>query len=149
MTNKTNNIQVQSFFAVIDAEIELWDAFEKALQEAGLPMSVGRFIPLHHLTSGPLRLQELTELSHAKQSAMSRMVERMMKDGLVEKRRDDDDGRAVSLCITDEGRSIERRARAVFEACLSDMFAPLTDDDMSTLIMLLGRIKVPGEKVRA
>ena len=140
---------VNAFFTVVNGEIFVWEAFEKELQVSGLPISVGRFIPLYYLAEKPMRLQELTERTHAKPSAASRLVERMVKDGLVEKRRDGCDGRAVELHVTPEGRRVEAQARAVFEQCVAQVFGDFTQDEVEELCMLISRMKAPGSKAGA
>lgn len=143
MNKETTSREVlskEAFFSIVNGEIFIWDAFQEALQAESMPVGVGRFIPLHFLVDGPLRLQELTERTHAKESATSRLVERMVKDGLIEKRRDGSDGRAVLLCITEEGQHVEARGRAAFAQCLAGLFDGFSDSELEMLVSLIARI---------
>ncbi|TRW87820.1 winged helix-turn-helix transcriptional regulator [Mycolicibacterium sp. 018/SC-01/001] len=54
---------------------------------------------------GPLRITELGELIGWEQSRLSHQLRRMRGCGLVERQGDDDDRRAATVAITDEGRS--------------------------------------------
>lgn len=139
--NNYDNLAAEAFFAIVNSEVFVWDAFEEALQASGSPVGVGRFIPLHFLARSPMRLQDLARLAHAKESAMSRLVERMVKDGLVSKERDGDDRRAVLLQITDEGRRVEEAGRLAFQQCLCELFGGLGEGELSTLCSLLARLQ--------
>ncbi|GAB2587358.1 MarR family transcriptional regulator [Streptomyces capparidis] len=66
--------------------------------------------------SGPKRLTDLVRTEQISQSGLTQLVTRLERDGLVERRPDPADGRAVLIHITDSGRRIgqarhEDRAR--------------------------------------
>jgi DNA-binding MarR family transcriptional regulator len=56
------------------------------------------------------RVQELADGAHLSQSAVSRLIARLERGGLVARSMCDNDRRGVFVCITDEGR--ERHAAA-------------------------------------
>jgi len=64
-----------------------------------------------------VRLSELQRLMHPRysQPGLSRLVQRMEADGLVERRPDPDDGRATVLVTTTAGRRAYARANRVYE----------------------------------
>jgi DNA-binding MarR family transcriptional regulator len=57
------------------------------------------------------RIQELADQVHLSQSALSRVVARLEKDGLVERKMCDTDRRGIYAHLTDAGR--ERHAEAL------------------------------------
>ena len=69
--------------------------------------------------AGPLSLKELGELLIAESGHPSRLVDRLVEAGLVERRAADDDRRRIELSLTPKGRRMEKRiqdARAgIFE----------------------------------
>jgi len=68
----------------------------------------------------PLRtLQELMQVRYS-QPGFSRLVQRMEAEGLVERSRVRDDGRAFTVVLTRSGRARFRRARAVYRAALHE-----------------------------
>ena len=73
---------------------------------------------------GRLRMSELHELMHPRysQPGLSRLVQRMEADGLVERRADPDDGRATVLVTTRAGRARFERANAVYERAVAEHF---------------------------
>ena len=62
--------------------------------------------------AGPLSLKELGELLIAEAGHPSRMVDRLVSAGLVERRPAEDDRRRVVLSLTPRGRRLENRAQA-------------------------------------
>jgi DNA-binding MarR family transcriptional regulator len=62
---------------------------------------------LHTLARlGPMRLTELTASEQVTQSAVTQIVTKLERDGLVERRPDPSDGRAVLVRITPAGAAI-------------------------------------------
>ncbi|CQR60787.1 MarR family winged helix-turn-helix transcriptional regulator [Streptomyces leeuwenhoekii] len=55
---------------------------------------------------GPKRLTELARTEQISQPGLTQLVTRLERDGLVERRPDPTDGRAVLVHITDRGRKI-------------------------------------------
>jgi DNA-binding MarR family transcriptional regulator len=59
--------------------------------------------------AGPLSLKDLGDLLIAEAGHPSRLVDRLVAAGLVERRAADDDRRRIVLSLTPEGRRMERR----------------------------------------
>jgi DNA-binding MarR family transcriptional regulator len=70
------------------------------------------------------RVQEISERVHLSQSALSRLIARLEKDGLVERGMCAEDRRGVRVTLTDKGRALHREVlplqRAVLTRMLSD-----------------------------
>jgi DNA-binding MarR family transcriptional regulator len=89
---------------------------------------------LHTLSrNGPLRLTDLTATEQLKQPAITSLVARLERDGLVSRRRDPRDGRAVLLSLTREGRKIVRSRHADRTAKLSRLVDRLNDHEREVL----------------
>lgn len=78
-----------------------------------------------------LRLQELCDEVHLSQSALSRVVARLEKAGLVTRGACEADRRGVFVCITDEGRARHTAALPTQRAVLSDVFSDSDTDGSS------------------
>ncbi|WP_372350647.1 MarR family winged helix-turn-helix transcriptional regulator [Streptomyces sp. KL116D] len=76
-------------------------------------------------TSG-FRVQEIAGQVHLSQSALSRLIGRLEKDGLVERGMCSEDRRGVRVCLTPKGRDLHTEVRPVQRAVLSRM---LESDD--------------------
>ena len=71
-----------------------------------------------------LAMSELQRLLHPRysQPGLSRLVQRMEADGLVERRRDPADGRAAILVSTRTGRRAYARSNSVYAAAVQEHF---------------------------
>ncbi len=76
-----------------------------------------------HLTMGRLARSVLISPSNC-----SRLVDRMSRQGLVERRADPDDGRTIQAVITGDGRRLLRRASTTHLAGIERHFTGLLDD---------------------
>jgi DNA-binding MarR family transcriptional regulator len=96
-------------------------ALDEALDEFGLGMS--EFEVLDRLAcecAERPRMQDLARLLHLSQSALSRTVGRLEKEGLVERAMCPDDRRGISVCLTETGRSRWSEASPVHRRVLSE-----------------------------
>jgi DNA-binding MarR family transcriptional regulator len=109
--------------------------------DEGPPLTASQRLALFELVDqGPLRLADLAARMGTSPPTASRAVDALGELGLVDRRPDPDDRRAVQLDLTPEGRREveERKARVL------DAFRPaaetLADADRRRLASLLGRL---------
>lgn len=89
---------------------------------------------LHTLSrKGPLRLTELTATEQMTQPAMTQMVRRLEEDGLVERRADPRDGRAVLIQLTIRGAQIVEVRRAARVERLNSLLDRLSPEERATI----------------
>ncbi|EKF40557.1 MarR family transcriptional regulator [Nitratireductor indicus C115] len=101
--------------ATVEAELG------KALQvEHGLGLSEYRALEaLSRSADSELRMQELAAHLHLNQSSVSRMAERLEREGLAIRDLCPDDKRGVYTVLTDKGRARFENARSDFERTLN------------------------------
>jgi DNA-binding MarR family transcriptional regulator len=73
--------------------------------------------------AGSYRVQEISERVHLSQSALSRLVARLEKDGLVERCACPEDRRGVRVTLTSRGRALHDRVLPLQRAVLTRMLA--------------------------
>jgi DNA-binding MarR family transcriptional regulator len=102
--------------------------------------------------SGTLRLRRLQDLMHVRysQPGLSRLVQRMEHDGLVERHADPDDGRSTVLMLTRVGRARLRKADEVyFRALAQHLGVALSDGGAVALAEVVepitGRLIPPSD----
>jgi DNA-binding MarR family transcriptional regulator len=101
-----------------------WCALERELQERhGLGASefevLDRLLESHKPS---WRVQELAGEIHLSQSALSRLIARLEKDGLVSRGMCTEDRRGVFVCPTDAGRAKHAEAVSTHRAVLTEYF---------------------------
>lgn len=108
---------------------------QELAEERGLPLSW--YDVLLELQAAPkhrLRMQELGERAVLSRTRVSRIVEEMVADGLVERASDPDDRRATFAVITSTGRAALRRAAPVYLRGIREHFTShLTDQELRIL----------------
>lgn len=107
-------------------DLETWRAFLRAhalvtrrldaelRAHGGMPLDV--YDVLVTLADAPgqrLRMQQLADAVLITKSSCTRLVDRMARDGLVERRRSAEDGRGVVAALTPQGLRALRRAATV------------------------------------
>ncbi|MEV0379057.1 MarR family transcriptional regulator [Nonomuraea sp. NPDC050643] len=89
---------------------------------------------LHTLEGGgPMRLTELTASEQVTQPAITQIVTSLERDGLVERRPDPSDGRAVLVHVTEAGAAIVNGRRAERVAHLAALADGLTPDERAAV----------------
>jgi DNA-binding MarR family transcriptional regulator len=104
---------VEQWRSILAAHAAITCALERELQD-GHGLSVSEFEVLERLVDGECRerrIQELAGAVHLSQSATTRVVGRLEKDGLVRRAMCAEDRRGVFAEITPEGRERYEAAR--------------------------------------
>ncbi|WP_345752064.1 MarR family winged helix-turn-helix transcriptional regulator [Microbacterium rhizophilus] len=103
-------------------------------REAGSTTPVAQWRALSALEeNGPLRVGAVAAACGVTQPGMTRLVELMTAESLVEKRPDPTDARAVVIEITDAGRAARRAWIETVREALTPRFAALTDDEWAAI----------------
>jgi DNA-binding MarR family transcriptional regulator len=87
--------------------------------------------------SGPSRLTSLAVKEGVTQPAMTQLIGRLQESGLVNRDADPTDGRVVQVRLTDEGRALLARRRAVRAERLAEILARLSPDEQAALVTAL------------
>src|SRR4051794_15282800 len=114
--------------------IVLADLLEDAAELAGGATSARALVALHDRAAGGTidALAGVVGLSH---SGTVRLVDRLARDGLVERRRGADQ-RSAALVLTPAGRRAARRVLARREANMQSALTLLTDDQRAAAVEL-------------
>jgi DNA-binding MarR family transcriptional regulator len=78
-------------------------------------------------------IRELAARERVSPPAMSNHVDRLERDGLVERTPSADDRRRVGLTLTDEGQRLLRRVRSRRTAWLASRLGKLSDEEVEAL----------------
>ncbi|MFD7668337.1 MarR family winged helix-turn-helix transcriptional regulator [Streptomyces sp. NPDC059788] len=100
-------------------------------------------------SDGPLRLTELTRSEQVSQPGITQLVTRLERDGLVERRPDPSDGRAVLVRITEAGRRVGRSRHADRTRHLEPLVARLTSGQRQAIAEALPALTRLAELGRA
>ncbi|MEV6510338.1 MarR family transcriptional regulator [Streptomyces sp. NPDC051642] len=96
---------------------------DRALHQHGLCGSDFEVLDVLSAESCAFRVQEISERVHLSQSALSRLIARLEKDGLVERGMCAEDRRGVRVTLTDKGRTLHGEVLPLQRAVLTKMLA--------------------------
>jgi DNA-binding MarR family transcriptional regulator len=130
MTTRPDAAHLAAWRALLEAHAAVTEVLEHELvAERGLPLS--HYEVLLRLAGAPgarLRMQELAASVLLSKSGLSRLVDRLEAAGLVRRERCPSDRRGAFAVLTDQGRSVLRRAAPVHLRGIQQHFARHLDD---------------------
>jgi DNA-binding MarR family transcriptional regulator len=95
---------------------------------------------------GPSRSSELAAAVHSDPSTVSRQIAALVRDGLVERRADPEDGRASVLAPTAAGVELLEEQRRRLGLALARVVKPWDPDEVTHFLELLERFVVDHER---
>src|SRR6476659_9247530 len=124
MTTRIAEDHLDAWRGVLNAHARLTTQIEAALAAAGLPQ-LAWYDVLWALQRAPgkaLRMGELADAVTISRSGLTRLVDRIEADGLLERRASAGDRRAIEVAITPGGSKLLRKMWPVYERVLRDEF---------------------------
>ena len=85
------------------------------------------------LLDGPRRVTELAETEALAQPTVTQLLDKLVRRGLVVRRKSPDDGRVVLVSITEDGAAQLASTRAVNRELVRALVADLADEDLQAL----------------
>lgn len=126
--------------------VSFWRVFaaiEADLAAAGLP-SLSWYDALYELYLAPerrLRMSELARSALLSRSGLTRLVDKLEKEGLIERKACPQDGRALHAQLTDKGVETLRKIWPVYRAGIANYFgAHLGKAEAERVAEILGRV---------
>lgn len=105
-------------------------------------LTAPQFAILLHLNHrGPLSPSELSDILLVTQGNVTGLIQRMQKQGLVERRRSSSDRRVLKIGITRAGAEKLDVIRPTWEKMVQQAIKPLNQDEQETLQKLLGKLR--------
>ncbi|GGK97777.1 MarR family winged helix-turn-helix transcriptional regulator [Nocardia jinanensis] len=140
-TRTSGRLANDAWEAVLTAHAVLMKQF--AAQDVWNGLTMREYDVLYTLSKcpEPIRPAELNRHVLLTQPALSRMVDRLVERGLVQRTPDPHDGRGVRLSLTTEGRTRQRRIGGRHAVGVARaLTGALTDDELHTLEQLCGKL---------
>ena len=88
-----------------------------------------------------LKQAELAEMLDLQPITLTRLVDRLCDNGLIERRPDPNDRRAKRLFLTEEARPLMDRLAVFGEELMGEVLAGIDDNEVQLLLSKLGRAK--------
>lgn len=126
------------WFNFIRAHRSLIREIERRLADEKLP-PYAWYDTLWGIESGPngtRRMHELADALAIERYNLTRLVDRLEKEQLVQRVKVADDGRAALACITDSGRTLRQRMWKVYKQAVDELFLAEFDEEQRTVFAL-------------
>lgn len=129
------------YVQLVRTQDRLGSQFEALYREYGL--SRQQYSALRVISSNPngVSCGELRDGLATRVPDVTRLVDRMLKQGWVQRRNDDDDRRSVIVSLTDKGLSLLRQLEQPVARLSKQQLGHLTQDELLTLYRLLIRAR--------
>ena len=125
------------------ADLLASEAARRLKAEVGVSLAEKEVLFRITLAGGSLRMAELAQALLFTASGATRIVDRMVEAGLLERARLTSDRRATSVMITRAGRRRFAQTGPVMESVVRELFEPfVTDDEITVLTRILEKIVV-------
>jgi DNA-binding MarR family transcriptional regulator len=113
-------------------------------RQAALLSEIGLFpgqdqVLLALLADDAMTMSQIAAMLQIRPPTASKMAARMGAQGLVERRSSDSDARLVTIHVTEAGRALGERLKAIARALEKQLSADMDDKDMRRLRRLLKR----------
>ena len=115
------------------------DAFSERVMKLGVTRV--QWIALYYLGKEEFISQkELAEKMNIKESSVARLLDRMERDGLVERVKNENDKRVTNLRLTDKGKQYRIKLLPEGEEFEKLLYKNISDEEMKIFTMVLSKM---------
>src|SRR5215204_5225584 len=132
--------QLDAWKAFIRAQAEVLHTLSRELEaDQGLPLTYYDVLAQLSFAGGRLRMSELADAVVLSRSGVTRLVDRMVRAGLVRREACPEDRRSLYAALTPEGTRALKRARPFHLRGVAEHFGRhLSDEEAKTIAAVLG-----------
>jgi DNA-binding MarR family transcriptional regulator len=124
----------QTYTLLKTCEDQIFEEYGLTTEQYGVLVAMG------YLDS-PIRITDIARWLERSTNSISMIVDRMVKAGLVTRKRDRSDRRVVYVVSTSKGKTALRPATLASLEAIRKILSPLSNEERSTLLSLLGTVK--------
>ena len=118
---------------------KLADEFNRRLQEHGTTRV--QWIALFYIGKvGEISQKELSDYMDIKESSMVRLIDRMEKEELVERRKDSEDRRITKIILTDRGKFLKEELMPIGQEFQNDVVRGISKENLEVFKEVLQRM---------
>ena len=143
MKRKPSTEATAAWIRLMRIQSRVLDAVEQDLKRAGFPPLAwyDALLELSRAPSGEMRPVELEKQMLIPQYSASRLIDRLVDEGLAARRECKMDKRGLFVEITDTGRDLQKRMWSAYSAAIEKhVGSKLSDSDAARLCGLLDRL---------
>lgn len=145
------SIRGQAWRALLEGSRDLLRTLDRELME-GVGMDVRYYDVLLHVAEGEggRRMTELADAIILSKSGLTSLVDRMEREGLLERRPDPTDRRAILVTLTTRGAERFGEASQLHRALVRQLFTSrVSDEEAAVIVEVLDRVRRGATKPSA
>jgi DNA-binding MarR family transcriptional regulator len=119
----------------------MWARMEGELAASGYDLNFSQYITLKTLAHGPTGVGELARAAALHPGAMTRLLDKLAEQGLLEREAVPGDRRAVMIVLTDAGRTMWNDIAPSAQRVHDRAMANLSDAERDELLRLLSQVR--------
>ncbi|HEV6955240.1 MAG TPA: MarR family transcriptional regulator [Promicromonospora sp.] len=146
-TPRLTALEDEAWRGFLYAHDRIWREIEEGLAPLGVSMAEYSVLALlGEAGRDGMRMSELARRRVMSTGGFTRMADRLERRGLIERRRIEEDGRGYVATLTEEGRTLLRKAWRRQHADIRRLFLDhLDDDDVRALVRVWSRLDLDPE----
>jgi len=144
MTQKPTSLIMQAWSKLIKVEQTLMHNIEARLKAEGLPPLTWYdvLLELSRKNDGALKLKELEESLLLSQYNLSRLLDRMVKEALIQRKIDPSDRRGKIITLNAKGMYVQKQIWAVYGPAIQQHVGDkLSEQETTQLVRLLKKLQ--------
>jgi DNA-binding MarR family transcriptional regulator len=124
----------QTYTLLKKCEDQIFEEYGLTTEQYGILVSIGYL-------GEPARVTDIARWLERSTNSISMIVDRMVKIGLIKRTRSKSDRRVVNVVITSKGENALKPATVASLEAIRKILSPLSHEDRSILLSLLGTLK--------
>ncbi len=138
---KLDDLTFTAIFGILQSGMWLLNDLETYLKPFGLSQArLSILLAIEESADGMISPHEIAKITGKSRPGITRMIERLEKDGLLSIHLNTSDGRMKHLSMTLKGRGLLERINPEYSKHILEMGKQLTDNDKEQLITLLEKL---------
>ncbi len=134
------------FFWISQINAAYGNALERRIKDLGIDLPRWRAM-MSLYEDQFLSVSQIADFSAQKLNTTTKVVQRMMNDGLVSTRIRPTDGRVTEVCLTEKGERLRKEAFVEAQAIFDHTFANLTSEQQKALNATLSDLHARLKKI--
>jgi len=114
---------------------------EPICRNLGLTVMQYRVLFIIRHINRPIMISDLAQLTDRRINSITTIIDRMERQGLVEKLRDERDRRAINLAITEKGNKKFEAVTGPFMGLLLQLMSCLSEEELQLFIKLIDKLR--------
>jgi len=143
MPTNLTEVHKQAWVAFLLSNAKIVREIDRRIGAAGV-VDMASYDVLLQLEDAPDRRMKMTDLAEAvifSKSGITRLVDRLEKDGLIERQSCPSDRRRVHAALTDKGLAERERAWPAYQQAIAELFAAhMSEKEAAEVARVLGRM---------